>query len=72
MSTIRAINIQHPSSSNNNIVLDASGNMTCAGTVAGGSSNMFRNRIINGDMRIDQRNSGSQVTPSGGAYTVDR
>jgi len=34
----------------------------------------FRNRIINGDMRIDQRNAGAAVTPSGtGAlYTLDR
>jgi hypothetical protein len=31
----------------------------------------FRNRIINGDMRIDVRNSGASVTPSGG-YTLDR
>jgi hypothetical protein len=30
----------------------------------------FRNRIINGDMRIDQRNAGAAVTTS--AYTVDR
>ena len=33
-----------------------------------------RNRIINGDMRIDQRNAGASVTPvSGGSvYTLDR
>lgn len=31
-----------------------------------------RNRIINGDMRIDQRNAGSAVTPSPDAYTLDR
>jgi hypothetical protein len=30
----------------------------------------FRNRIINGDMRIDQRNAGAAVTASG--YVVDR
>jgi hypothetical protein len=29
----------------------------------------FRNRIINGDMRIDQRNAGASVTPASGAYT---
>jgi hypothetical protein len=33
---------------------------------------MFRNRIINGDMRIDQRNSGASVTPVDGQYTLDR
>jgi hypothetical protein len=32
----------------------------------------FRNRIINGDMRIDQRNAGASVTPTAGAYTLDR
>jgi hypothetical protein len=32
----------------------------------------FRNRIINGDMRIDQRNAGASVTPTDGAYTLDR
>jgi hypothetical protein len=32
----------------------------------------FRNRIINGDMRIDQRNNGASVTPTNGAYTLDR
>lgn len=32
----------------------------------------LRNRIINGDMRFDQRNSGSQVTPTTGQYTLDR
>ena len=33
----------------------------------------FRNRIINGDMRIDQRNNGASVTlGAGGTYTLDR
>jgi hypothetical protein len=32
----------------------------------------FRNRIINGDMRIDQRNAGASVTPSNADYTLDR
>ena len=35
---------------------------------------MFRNRIINGDMRIDQRFAGTSSNPSGdgGYFTVDR
>ena len=33
---------------------------------------MFRNKIINGDMRIDQRNAGASVTPVSGDYTLDR
>jgi len=34
----------------------------------------FRNRIINGDMRIDQRNAGASVTVTGGSayYSCDR
>ena len=36
-------------------------------------SSVFRNRIINGDMRIDQRNAGASVTlGSGTVYTLDR
>ena len=40
-----------------------------------GRSLGFRNRIINGDMRIDQRNNGASVTtsvPEGFTYTLDR
>jgi hypothetical protein len=34
----------------------------------------FKNRIINGDMRIDQRNAGASVTPANATvtYTLDR
>lgn len=33
----------------------------------------FKNRIINGDMRIDQRNAGTSVSTAGGSiFTVDR
>jgi hypothetical protein len=32
----------------------------------------MKNRIINGNMMIDQRNNGSSVTPANGAYTLDR
>jgi hypothetical protein len=40
----------------------------------GGAGLMFRNRIINGNMLIDQRNAGASVTPAIGVatYTVDR
>ena len=50
--------------------------VTTGGTVAAGfNSNglFFRNRIINGDMRIDQRNAGASVTVLGSnAYIIDR
>jgi hypothetical protein len=39
-------------------------------TAYGATGIGFRNRIINGDMRIDQRNAGASGTAS--AYTVDR
>jgi len=35
-------------------------------------SSVFRNRIINGAMVIDQRNAGASVTPTDGVYTLDR
>ena len=38
----------------------------------GNSSVNFRNRIINGDMRIDQRNAGASVSTTTSAYSVDR
>jgi hypothetical protein len=43
-----------------------------SGGVLAPSSSVFRNRIINGDMRIDQRNAGASVTPVSGQYTLDR
>ena len=53
--------------------LDSSGNATFAGTAAM-SSSFLRNRIINGDMRIDQRNAGAAVTVNTGnqTFSVDR
>ncbi len=32
----------------------------------------MRNRLINSDMRIDQRNAGASITPLDGQYSVDR
>ena len=37
-----------------------------------GGSFGFRNRIINGQMVIDQRNAGAAVTPTNADYTLDR
>jgi hypothetical protein len=41
-------------------------------SINGGPISGTRNRIINGDMRIDQRNDGASVTPAAGQYTLDR
>jgi len=46
---------------------------TTGEVIADGGQPTMRNRIINGDMRIDQRNSGGSVTPTTtGTYLVDR
>jgi hypothetical protein len=47
-------------------------NSSGAVTINNLNNQSFRNRIINGDMRIDQRNAGASVTPATGAYTLDR
>jgi hypothetical protein len=67
--------------------LSISGNAATATTAAACSGNAatatlaayatnaplsFRNKIINGDMRIDQRNAGAAVTPTTSTYLVDR
>jgi hypothetical protein len=64
MSTVRA-----------NQFLDAAGGNTAqinGMTPTADSLQGFRNRIINGDMRIDQRNNGASVTPVSAQYVVDR
>jgi hypothetical protein len=64
MSTVRTNNI-----------LDASGGNTAtinSMTPTADSLQGFRNRIINGDMGIDQRNAGASVTPTSNTYTIDR
>jgi hypothetical protein len=58
-----------------NSIVDASGGNTATiNTYTPTESNMpGYNRIINGDMRIDQRNAGASVTPAApNQYTVDR
>lgn len=56
-----------------NAILDASGGSTTTinGVTPNAQSVVGRSLIINGDMRIDQRNGGAAVTTSGG-YPVDR
>ena len=50
--------------------LEVAGDVVCAGTVSSGNPLMFRNRIINGDFRVDQRGSATSVPTSG--YGPDR
>ena len=41
-------------------------------SLGAGNATVFKNRIINGDMRIDQRNAGASSTPALATYLVDR
>ena len=46
--------------------------MTQINQLGQGNASMLKNRVINGQMVIDQRNAGASVTPTNGAYTLDR
>lgn len=50
----------------------ADGSITASDMANRGSEFGYRNRIINGDMRIDQRSNGAAITPTAGQYTIDR
>jgi hypothetical protein len=53
--------------------LEVAGNAIISGNISANNMGMFRNRIINGDMRIDQRNNGAIATNITGGYSsVDR
>ena len=57
-----------------NAITDASaGNTTSINGVTPNANNVVgKNKIINGNMMIDQRNLGASVTPAEGIYTLDR
>ena len=46
--------------------------MTTSDGVSSSGLYGFKNRILNGQMVIDQRNAGASVTPTNGQYLVDR
>jgi len=72
--TIQASVVKDSASATNNLTLDTGGNATVGNTLVMASS-FLRNRIINGNMAIDQRNAGAQITAANltsGAYMVDR
>lgn len=56
----------------NGVSILGSGDLVVSGGGGGGGLTGFRNRIINGDMRIDQRNNGVAVTPTGSVFLLDR
>jgi len=55
-------------------ILDSNNGTTASinGTTPNAYNTVGKNRIINGNMVIDQRNSGASVTPTNGSYTLDR
>jgi hypothetical protein len=54
----------------NNTSLNTINNAYAAGTLVPSSSNP--NMVMNGDFRIDQRNSGATVNPTSNQYGIDR
>jgi hypothetical protein len=75
MSSIKVTNLQNASAANPAFVLAADGSATAnLSSVNGGPIAGSRNRIINGDMRIDQRNAGASVTvnTTANTFTLDR
>jgi hypothetical protein len=64
MSTLKVSSIQNPSTASGGVSIDTSGHVTVDGVAmpSEGPLSGTRNRIINGDMRIDQRNAGASVT----------
>jgi len=71
MSTLKVNNIQNANGTSA-IAIDSSGVATFSKTLVPSSSMMYRNIIINGDMRIDQRNAGASVTPANNEHCLDR
>ena len=70
MSTLKVTSLQHASAASAAITLASDG--TAAATLSsvnGGPLSGTRNRIINGDMRIDQRNAGAAVTNNASVAT---
>ena len=73
MSTLKTTNLQHASAASPAIVLAADGSATAQlSSLNGGALSGARNRIINGDMRIDQRNAGASITGNDYTFPVDR
>jgi hypothetical protein len=73
MSSLKVTNLQNASAASPAFVLASDGTATAnLSSLNGGPIAGSRNRIINGDMRIDQRNAGASVTLADGIYNIDR
>ena len=69
--TLKVTTLQDGASSTANLTFDSSANTTAGGTVAMASS-FKRNRIINGNMVVDQRNAGASQSAVASTYYLDR
>ena len=70
MSTIKVNKIENTATADGGIAIDASGHVTVDGQQLPTDGALSgRNRILNGDMRIDQRNAGAAVTSG---FPLDR
>jgi len=73
MSTLRVNTLQNTSTTDGGISIDTSGHVTVDGVAMPSSGPLSnRNKIINGDMRIDQRNAGAATANTIATYTLDR
>jgi len=64
-----------PEAVNTSAAMTVGGNLAVNGSIRADNLGMFRNRIINGDMRVDQRLAGTSsnlVATAVGAYIADR
>ena len=66
MSTVKAINFQHPSAADPSLTLAADGSMS------GALPSPNRNLLYNGAMQVAQRGTSTAGITSGGYYTADR
>jgi hypothetical protein len=67
-----SVTLQEPTTASNYTLTVPAQTGTIATTVDAGNYYAFKNRIINGNMAIDQRNAGASVTANDGIYTLDR
>ena len=51
---------------------DVIGTSVAGSNIGAGNASIMKNRLINSDMRIDQRNAGASVSASDGTFGVDR
>jgi hypothetical protein len=76
MSTLKVSSIQNPSTSSGGVSIDTSGNVTLprVSSINDGQLAGFRNRIMNGYMRVDERNADAGISTGVATvtYGIDR